>query len=243
MAEVAIVAHKPEALESTVKEFAREGLRVYGFTCDLSDAKQTMALAKRVVDEFGPPDILVNNAGFATYRPFEQMSAEEVEALMEVNLVACLRLTHALLPDFIRRRDGVIVNVASIAGRLALTPNIVYTAAKHGMVAWSECLSYELDRFNIQVSVICPGRVLTSFFDHETFRAHASRPGVRYTIPLSRVVDGTLESVARGRFLTYIPRTLGLLVWAKNAIPFIVKPLYRRLMLQRIETLYEPTEQ
>jgi short-subunit dehydrogenase len=243
MAGVAIVAHRPEALATTVEEFARDGLCVQPFTCDLSDARQTIALAKRVVEEFGPPDILVNNAGSATYRPFEQMPAAEVDALIEVNLVACLRLTHALLPGFIRRRSGAIVNIASIAGRLALTPNIVYAAAKHGMVAWSECLSYELDRFNIQVTVVCPGRVLTSFFDHETFRTRAARPEVRYTVPLSRVVNGTLESVARGRFLTYIPRTLGLLVWAKNTMPFIVEPLYRRLMLQRIETLYKRSEE
>jgi short-subunit dehydrogenase len=238
MAKVAIVAHKSGALQATAEEFAREGLSVQPFTCDLSDASQTEALAKRVTDEFGLPDVLVNNAGFATYRPFEQIPPGEMDALMEVNLMACLRLTRALIPEFIRRRSGAIVNIASIAGRLALTPNIVYAAAKHGMVAWSECLSYELARFDIRVCVICPGRVLTSFFDHETFRARAARPEVRYTVPLSRVVDGTLESVARGRFLTYIPRTLGLLVWAKNTMPFIIEPLYRRLMLQRIETLY-----
>jgi len=238
MAEVAIVAHRPEVLAATAEELAREGLRLKSFFCDLSDPEQTAGLAKRVTDEFGVPDILINNAGFATYRPFEQIPPEEIDALMEVNLTACLRLTRAFVPEFIRRRSGSIVNIASIAGRIALTPNIVYGAAKHGMVAWSQCLSYELDRFNIRVSVICPGRVLTSFFDHETFRARAARPEVRYTVPLSRVVQGTLESVARGRFLTYIPRTLGLLVWAKNTMPFIIEPLYRRLMLQRIETLY-----
>lgn len=238
MAEVAIVAHHPETLAATTEEFAREGLHVKPIICDLSDAEQTAALARRVLEEFGVPDILINNAGFATYRPFEQIPPEEMADLMEVNLTACLRLTRALVPEFIRRGSGSIVNIASIAGRLALTPNIVYAAAKHGMVAWSECLSYELHRFNIRVSVICPGRVLTPFFDHETFRERAARPEIRYTIPLSRVVEETLASVARGRFLTYIPRTLGLLVWAKNTMPFIINPLYRRLMRQRIETLY-----
>jgi short-subunit dehydrogenase len=237
-AKVAVVAHRPEALQASVQEFARDGLSVQPYTCDLSDPLQTATLAQRVKEEFGLPDVLVNNAGFATYRPFEQIPPEEMGALMEVNLMACLRLTRALIPGFIDRRSGAIVNIASIAGRLALTPNIVYAAAKHGMVAWSECLNYELARFNIRVCVICPGRVLTSFFDHETFRARAARPEVRYTVPLSRVVERTLQSVARGRFLTYIPRTLGLLVWAKNTVPFIIDPLYRRLMLQRIESLY-----
>jgi short-subunit dehydrogenase len=106
------------------------------------------------------------------------------------------------------------------------------------MVAWSECLSYELARFNIRVCVICPGRVLTKFFDHESFQTRATRSETSYTIPLSRVVEGTLRAVARERFLTYIPNSLGFLAWAKRACPFVVEPLYRRLMLQRIESLY-----
>lgn len=238
-AEVALVAHRPQALEEAVEEFTQANLRARAFICDLADAAQTAALAQRVLEEFGAPDILVNNAGFATYRPFEQQPAEEMEALMAVNLLASLRLTRALLPSFIARRSGAVVNIASIAGKLPLTPNMTYTAAKHGLVAWSECLSYELARFNIRVHVICPGRVLTPFFDHETFRARAARPETSYTIPLSQVVEGTLEAIVRGRFLTYIPRTFAFLVWAKNALPFIVGPLYRRLMRQRIEALYQ----
>ena len=237
-AEVAVVAHRPQVLQATVEEFAQAGLRVCSFVCDLADAAQTTALAPQVLEEFGAPDILVNNAGFATYRPFEQQPIEEMEALMAVNLLAALRLTRALLPSLVSRRSGAIVNMASVAGKLALTPNMIYTTAKHGLVAWSECLSYELARFNIRVSVICPGRVETPFFDHETFRARASRPETEYTIPLERIVDGTLEAIVRGRLLTYIPKTFAFLVWAKNALPFIVAPLYRRLMLQRVETLY-----
>ncbi|MBV9126485.1 MAG: SDR family NAD(P)-dependent oxidoreductase [Verrucomicrobia bacterium] len=233
-AEVAVVAHRPEKLGRAVTE-----AKARVFVCDLSDAAQTARLAEQMLAEFGTPDVLVNNAGFATYRPFEQIPADEMEALLSVNLLAALRLTRALLPGFIARRSGAIVNMASIAGRLPLTPNMAYTAAKHGMVAWSECLSYELARFGIQVNVICPGRVETAFFDHETFRTRAERPETRYTVPLERVVAGTLAAIARGRVVTYIPWTLALFAWAKSAFPFIVGPFYRRLVLGRVETLYQ----
>lgn len=239
-AEVALVAHRPAVLQEATEEFTRANLRARAFVCDLADAAQTAELVPRVLEEFGVPDVLVNNAGFATYRPFEQQPADEMEAMIAVNLMACLRLTRAFLPSFIARRSGAVVNVASVAGKFALTPNLVYTTAKHGLVAWSECLSYELARFNISVHVICPGRVETPFFDHETFRTRARRPETAHTIPMARVVDGTLEAVARGRFLTYIPKSYALLVWAKNVLPFIFEPLYRRLMLQRIESLYQP---
>jgi len=238
-AEVALVAHRPDVLRETTEEFTRANLQARAFVCDLADAAQTAELAERVLAEFGVPDLLVNNAGFATYRPFEQQPADEMEAMMAVNLMACLRLTRAFLPSFIARRSGAVVNVASLAGKLALTPNLVYTTAKHGLVAWSECLSYELARFNIGVYVICPGRVVTPFFDHETFRTRARRPETDHTVPLEKVVDGTLEAVARGRFLTYIPKYYALLIWVKNVLPFIFGPFYRRLMLQRIESLYQ----
>lgn len=242
IAEVGIVAQREDTMRATVDEFAESGWGVHPFLCDLSKPHETVLLAERVLDKWGAPDVIVNNAGFATYTTFEEMKGSEIEALMEVNLTSCMRLAAMLLPPMVRRRSGSVVNIASIAGRLALTPNSVYCTAKHGMVAWSECLNYELARYNIQVSVICPGRVLTSFFDDETFRRRAARPEVRYTIPLAQVVDGTLNAVARGRFLTYVPRSLGMLAWAKQAFPFIVGPLYRRLMLQRIETFYGTSE-
>lgn len=239
-AEVALVAHRPDLLREATEELSRANLQARAFVCDLADAAQTAELAQRVLAEFGVPDLLVNNAGFATYRPFEQQPVDEMEAIIAVNLMACLRLTRALLPSFIARGSGAVVNVASLAGKLALTPNMVYTTAKHGLVAWSECLSYELARFNIGVHVICPGRVLTPFFDHETFRTRAKRPETEHTIPMETVVEGTLQAVAHGRLLTYIPKSYAPLVWAKNVLPFIAGPIYRRLMLQRIESLYKP---
>jgi short-subunit dehydrogenase len=107
------------------------------------------------------------------------------------------------------------------------------------MVAWSEILRYELARFSIRVHVICPGRVEgTAFFDHETFKNRLPRPETRYTITVKDVSLATLQAITRGHFLTYVPWTLGVLVWLTNTFPFVVKPVWGRLMMSRIESIY-----
>jgi len=159
--------------------------------------------------------------------------------LIAVNLLASMRLTRHFLPWFIQRRSGSIVNMASIAGTMAITPNAAYCAAKHALVGWSECLSYELAGFNIHVNVICPGRVLTPFFDHETFRSRKTRRETNYTVPLPRVVDGALKAIHKNRSFKFIPPTIGLISYLKASLPFLFNPAYRVLMHSRINSIYK----
>jgi short-subunit dehydrogenase len=236
-AKVSIVGRTWDAVEKTAQEFNGAGFQVAGWSCDLADEAATLQLVSDVLAQTGPPDILINNAGFATYRTFEQLSLNEISSLIAVNLMAPIRLTRGFVPGFIARRSGIIVNVSSIAGRIPLTPNMIYTTAKHGLIAWSQCLRFELECFNIHVNVICPGRVVTPFFDHETFRARRQPREARHNIGLPHVVDHTLDAIARNRFMTYIPRRFGLLAWTMNAAPFLVTPLYHRMMRRRLSAI------
>jgi short-subunit dehydrogenase len=236
-AEVSIVGKTRNAVESAALEFNRAGFQVVPWACDLADEEATLQLVNDVLAQTGAPDILINNAGFATYRTFEQLPLDEISALIGVNLLAPIRLTRGFIPAFIARRSGIIVNISSIAGRIPLTPNMVYTTAKHGLVAWSQCLRFELECFNIRINIICPGRVVTSFFDHETFRAREEPREARHTIPLPYVVDQTLDAIVRNRFITYIPKSFGLWVWAMNAFPFLMTPVYQRMMRRRLRTI------
>jgi len=150
-----------------------------------------------------------------------------------------MRCVKGFLQPMISRRSGSIVNMASIAGRMTLTPNGTYSSSKHAMVTWSEVLKYELARFGIQVNVICPGRVETSFFDHETFKTRAPRAETKYTITVEQVSKATLQAIARNRFMTYVPWTFGLMVWAINTFPWLVKPIYNRLLQSRLNSYYQ----
>lgn len=240
-AKVIIASDRPDRLTAATHELSAASPNISGVRCDVGDSVSVMELKEQVLSKHGCPDIIINNAGFATYRTFEKMDMEEIERLVNVNLLGAMRCTRAFLPEMIARRSGAIVNMASIAGRLILTPNGTYCAAKHALVAWSETLRYELMPFGIQVNVICPGRVETPFFEHETFQNRAARPETKHTVRIEDVSRATLRAVVNNNFMTCIPRSAGLLIWLTNTLPFLMKPLYGRLISSRIKSIYSRT--
>lgn len=239
-AEVSVVGKTPDAIQGAEADFKDARLEVRSWLCDLTNQTATMQLVEQILAQSGAPDILINNAGFATYRTFAQLEAKEISSLIAVNLLAPILLTRGFIPHFLARGGGAIVNMSSIAGRIPLTPNMIYTTAKHGLIAWSQCLRFELAGSGIQVNVICPGRVITPFFDHETFRARQQPREARHTVPLSLVVDRTLDAIIHNRFLTYIPRSFALLAWMTNAFSFLVHPAYAQITRRRLRLMGGP---
>lgn len=235
--QLAIAANDELSLEQATKELSVISSSIYSYSVDVGDTSSVQVMRDKVIRNQGCPDILVNCAGFTSYRTFEDSPIEEIERIVSVNFLGALRCTHSFLPHFIARRTGIIVNIASIAGKLVMTPNGIYSASKHGLVAWSEALGYELSRFNIDVLTICPGRVETAFFDHETFKTRAPRAETQLTIPIERVSGRIISAIEKRKKLSYIPFYYAFIIWAINTFPF-VKPLYGRLLSNRVEDLY-----
>ena len=237
-ASVGIIGHE-EALVAQARE-ALDALpgRCLAVTCDISDGGAVQAAAAAFLEAFGHVDVLVNNAGWATYRTFEETDLEELLRIADVNLLGAVRVTKAFLPGMISRGHGHIINIASIAGMMLITPNAMYGAAKHGLVGLSEALRQELHRFGIAVSVVCPGRVRTRFFDHETFRTRSHRKETNLTVPVGRVTEAILRLMARPRFMTFVPWYWGPASWLYRACPWLVAVPYGMLIRSRVESLY-----
>ncbi len=231
--EVVIVAESRPKLEAARAELSRISPKVEAIACDVSDRTAVQAMVESVLAS-GCPDVLVNNAGFAVYRSFEQSSIEEIEKLVDVNLLGTLRCIHGFLPAMMARRSGHIVNVASAAGLMPITPCGAYGAAKHGMVGISEALRFEVRDFGIQLHLICPGRVQTPFFDHETFRRRRRRPEMEKTIPIEAVSACIVAAIEKNRFLTVVPRTLGFVIWARRVFPALFDLLLGRVLVARV---------
>jgi uncharacterized protein len=235
---VTIVSNNYAHLQTAEFDLRLSASTVDSLLCDISDLNQVREMASKYREIHGNPDVLINNAGFAVYRTFEESPAEEIARLLKVNLLGAMYCTREFVPSMIEMRAGHIVNVASIAGKLLITPNATYCAAKHGMVAWSEALRIELRRFDIGVHVVCPGRVETGFFDHETFQNRSPRKETELTVPVESVSKAILAAIVHNRFLTFVPRAFGILVWLANCFPWPVKAVIDKLMKSRIEALY-----
>lgn len=114
----------------------------------------------------GGLDALVNNAGWAGGAPLEIVPEEQHRAMFDANYFGAVRMAQAVLPHMRERRSGVIVNVTSIAGRIAMPNQVPYTASKWALEGASEALAHEVRRFGVRVKIVEPGVIMTSIFEN-----------------------------------------------------------------------------
>ena len=131
---------------------------------DVSDQASIDAAVKTALEKLGHIDVLINNAGYALMGAFENASEEQIQRQFDTNVFGLMRVTRTLLPHFRQRKAGLVLNVASMAGRLPIPFMSVYNGSKWAVQVFSECLTYELAPFNIQVKIVEPGAVDTAFF-------------------------------------------------------------------------------
>ena len=163
-ARVALVARTRETLEQAAAELSdKYGKDVaVAFPCDVGDLPALDVLVKDVVARFGGLDILVNNAGLNHRGPIADHSAKALADVINVNLTAPIYLTRAASEHL--RRGGAVVNVASIAGMVAVHHEATYCASKAGLRAFSRAVAEEFAERDIHVGCVCPGPVDTGFF-------------------------------------------------------------------------------
>jgi len=242
-AKVVICSHHSTTLEQARNELFQSGLPVDVRPCDIRDGTQVVETIEYVLNRHGRIDILINNAGYAVYRPFEESSIDEVLDLLDVNLAGAMRCAKAALPSMIANGSGRIVNISSIGGEAIITPNAVYGAAKHGMVAWSKAIRYELERFNVRVNVICPGFTETDFHTHKSFeRRNPYRNKTGRAMTVNAVSNATLHAIRKDRLITFVPWWQQWVVWSLNALPVLTTPVWDRIARKRIAQLYERIE-
>jgi NAD(P)-dependent dehydrogenase (short-subunit alcohol dehydrogenase family) len=161
-AEVAIAGRDESKLRRAC-EALQGGKQVAAFPADVADPDQVQTLVRQVTDRFGKIDILVNNAGLnVKKRGIRELTSESWRLLLGANLDGAFYCIHAVLPQMLQRRDGVIINVSSVAGKRA-SPlgGAAYAAAKAGMRALGVCLAAEEKESGIRVSNVYPGEVDT----------------------------------------------------------------------------------
>ena len=171
-ADVALVARRRDRIEALAKELEAVGATALVIEADVTDRAAAEAAVQRCVDELGRLDVLVNNAGVMLLGPIADAPVEEWEQMVQVNVLGLLYCAKAALPHLLeaaessQRGAADLVNVSSVAGRVARLGSGVYNATKHAVGAFSESLRQEVTKKHVRVGLIEPGAVSTELVSH-----------------------------------------------------------------------------
>jgi short-subunit dehydrogenase len=158
-----LAARREDRLGELERELRATGGTVLAVRCDVSNRDEAEELIHRTVREFGGIDVLVNNAGRGHFSSVEDTTDEMIENMFAVNVYALWYTTRPALRYMRARGSGHIINVASIAGKIAFPYNSAYVAAKHACVGFTHALRLELAETGIYASVVCPAGVMTEW--------------------------------------------------------------------------------
>lgn len=164
-AKVAIVARRADRLEKLAARIEAAGGAVLSIETDLTQDSEVAAMVDKAASHWGRLDILVNNAGQMLLSPLAEARARDLRHMVDLNLIALMEITRLALPH-LKASNGHIVNVASVAGRVANPGSSGYAATKFGVVGFSEAVRREVYADKVRVTVIEPGLVLTELGDH-----------------------------------------------------------------------------
>ncbi|MDO9375250.1 MAG: 3-ketoacyl-ACP reductase [Ferruginibacter sp.] len=158
---VGLIARTQSDLEAVTQELREVGVRSAFAIADISDIEAVTTAVEKIVAELGPIDILVNNAGTGKFGKFMELTADEWENQVKVNLFGVYYTTRAVLPSMIERQTGDIVNVSSTAGQKGAALTSAYSASKFGVMGLTESLMQEVRKHNIRVTALAPSTVVT----------------------------------------------------------------------------------
>jgi NAD(P)-dependent dehydrogenase (short-subunit alcohol dehydrogenase family) len=163
-------ARAPELAETS----AREKLPIKISAMDVDSDTSVKTGIAAIEKDAGPIDVLVNNAGVERNGSIEEIPLAAFRAVMETNYFGALRCIQAVIPQMRQRRSGCMINVTSVAGRVANTPLAPYTASKFALEALSEALAQEMKTFNVRVAIVEPGIIETPMSKRLETSSHSS---------------------------------------------------------------------
>jgi short-subunit dehydrogenase len=231
--DLVLAARSQDGLDAIADEVrAAAGVTVWPLAVDLGDRAQAAALAGRAEEVAGRVDVLVNNAGLESARLLTEVTVDELAAMTEVNLLAPMVLTRAVLPGMIERGRGHVVNVSSMAGLIASAYQESYSATKFGLVGFTLALRMTAQDagWGLSASAVCPGFIagdgmyadMQAEFGVTTPKAAGDLPAERVGDAVVKAVEGDLPEVI---VMKGVPRAM---VVASAAAPQWFERIVRR---------------
>ncbi len=188
-ADVGLAGRSAPDLERTAEEAARLGVRAEVFHAEMREARDIEALIAAVIQAFGRIDVLVNNAGISgTEKTVMDLTPEDWDEVLAVNLRGPALCARSVARTMVARRQGRIINIASIAALTPVARLAPYCASKAGLVQLTRVMALELARHNVQVNAVCPGYFATPM-NEAFFASPEGREVIRRSIPMRRLGD------------------------------------------------------
>ena len=227
---VALVARRLDRLETAAREIAATGGEALPIRCDVGERVVVEATVREVIDRWGSVDVLVNAAGYGRHVLFKDHPVDDVERMMRTNYLGTVYAVKAALPSMRSRGQGWIVNVASVAGRLAQPDEAAYSATKFAVAGLSDALAYELEPLGIRVLAVYPGLVHTEMITPGVLARLPERVGTTALEPaaVSRAVIRALE---HGRREVTVPGWMAMAYAVRALFPGLHHRLTARVRL------------
>jgi short-subunit dehydrogenase len=198
-ARMALVARRRDRLQTLANELESAGHhRPVVLAADLFNDEAHAYVLDRARDALGHIDVLVNNAGLGFAGRFEAHAAGQIEQMIQLNVRALVRMTHLILPEMLKRRNGWIMNVASTASYQPMPYMATYAASKAFVLSFSEALWGEYRKRGVVVTAVNPGTTKTEFFDDHGW-SRAREVFISRAMTAESVADIAVRALARGK--------------------------------------------
>ena len=214
-ARLALASRSSDKLQALASSL---GAHAFPVAADMTDPAQVRRMVEATVERFGRLDILVNNAGVGMYAPVAAMQPEQFEQVVRTNWLGPVYAIQSAVPHMRKQGGGQIINISSVAGKVAIPWMGAYCSTKFALNALSDSLRLELARDRIQVLSVCPGRIATPF-GRNAFRDASFRPMPMNGISAERVARAVLRASLAGKREIVVPASNWLFIWMHSLFP------------------------
>ena len=181
-----------EKAKELCQELAKDGCNVIIYKADVTNRQEVDKMVDYVIGTFGNIDVLINNAGISEYKLFTDITQEDMEKMVNVNILGVFNTTQSVLKkSMLSRKDGTIINISSICGMVGASLEVAYSTTKAAIIGMSKALAKELAPSNITVNVVAPGAIST---DMISSLSKEDLEVLKEEIPIGKI--GNVEDVA-----------------------------------------------
>jgi short-subunit dehydrogenase len=222
---VLLLARREVELNRVATDINQAGGDAKYFVVDLTNSSSVSEVTKRIKEEVGSPDIIVNNAGSGKWRFVEETSPEEAVQMMAVPYFGAFYITHAFMPELLKRNSGHIVNISSVGSRFVWPGATAYLAARWAVRGFTEALRSDLYHTGIDVTLYESGVISSKYWEHNSgsFERVPKMGKLIPTLTPEQVGAAIVKGVERNKRLIVVPFMMKMTYWQHAVVPGIVQ--------------------